>query len=590
MKLVIHIKEIEIKQEKEDASYPEDEKKEIIVKSKRGRKKGSKNLPKTDQLEKSRRKNQNPKKIVLHHPPPMELPEPIQCEICNASYNNNVDFAFHSLSHSDDGKYTCHLCNYRNSSKYHMEMHVRAHEGTTKYKCEICDKAFTISTHALEHKNFHTGEKPFQCEICGKHFMFSWHLASHRRTSHYEILTGKPLVKFDCIECNKHYESASGLRRHNIKKHKSNEIDLSVICEICGKRLSSKEKLKFHLRTHTGYKPHACHVCPKSFSKKDQLIEHIRTHTGEKPYVCKLCGRKRKETIQTNALKQKSRKTSPHPPPLLLEDPLQCDDCTATFNNNVDFAFHSLVHSKDNKYTCHLCNYKNSYKYKIGIHVRTHEGTNKFKCETCGKGFMGQKQAEEHKNFHTGEMPFQCEICGKYFMFSSRLASHRRSYHYEVLTGKPLVKFDCIECKKHYKSAEGLRTHIIKIHKANEIDLTVICEICGKKLANKKRLKFHLRIHTGYKPFACHICPKNFSKKDQLIEHIRTHTGEKPYVCKLCGKGFAQRTPLKTHEKTHNVDRPGNACNLCRFVFKSKIELEYHAKLCYSAQTDCNKT
>ncbi|XP_057661578.1 zinc finger protein 684-like isoform X26 [Diorhabda carinulata] len=302
-------------------------------------------------------------------------------------------------------------------------------------------------------------------------------------------------------------------------------------------------------------------------------------------------GRKRKETIQTNALNQKSRKTSPHPPPLLLEDPLQCDDCTATFNNNVDFAFHSLVHSKDNKYTCHLCNYKNSYKYKIGIHVRTHEGTNKFKCETCGKGFMGQKQAEEHKNFHTGEMPFQCEICGKYFMFSSRLASHRRSYHYEVLTGKPLVKFDCIECKKHYKSAEGLRTHIIKIHKANEIDLTVICEICGKKLANKKRLKFHLRIHTGYKPFACHICPKNFSKKDQLIEHIRTHTGEKPYVCKLCGKGFAQRTPLKTHEKTHNVDRPGNACNLCRFVFKSKIELEYHAKLCYSAaQTHCNKT
>lgn len=172
--------------------------------SKRGRKKGSKNLPKDEkEKEKSRRKNQNPKKIVLHHPPPLELPEPIQCDTCCATYTNNVDFAFHSLSHSDDAKYTCHLCNYKNSSKYHMEMHVRAHEGTTKYKCEICDKAFTISTHALEHKNYHTGEKPFQCEICGKHFMFSWHLASHRRTSHYEILTGLYTFYGFCCLCKK---------------------------------------------------------------------------------------------------------------------------------------------------------------------------------------------------------------------------------------------------------------------------------------------------------------------------------------------------------------------------------------------------
>lgn len=260
----------------------------------RGRKKSSKSLKSEnwtkDKSSTSRRKNKNPKKIISN-PPPLKLEEPINCPNCDLAFYNNVDFAIHSINHNDDGKYSCHLCVYRNNSKYHIEMHVRTHEGTTKHKCEICGKAFAISTHAIEHKNYHTGEKPFQCEICGKHFMFSWHLASHRRTSHYEILTGKPLVKFDCTVCNKHYESASGLRRHNIKNHNYNDIDLSVICEICGKRLSSKEKLKFHIRTHTGYRPYACHVCPKSFSKKDQLIEHIRTHTGEKPFVCKICGK-----------------------------------------------------------------------------------------------------------------------------------------------------------------------------------------------------------------------------------------------------------------------------------------------------------
>ncbi|XP_066254717.1 zinc finger protein with KRAB and SCAN domains 7-like isoform X28 [Euwallacea similis] len=231
------------------------------------------------------------KKRIRKHPPPIELDEPIECEMCNSTYRNNVAFALHTIRHSEENKYSCHLCPYKNISKYHIEMHVRAHEGTTKFKCEICQKAFTVSTHAVEHKYYHTGEKPFQCEICGKHFMFSRFLAAHRRSQHYEILTGSPLVKFDCKVCNKHYASASGLRRHKLSKHNDEGVDLSVLCDICGKRLSSREKLKFHRRIHTGYKPFSCQVCNKAFTKKDQLIEHVRVHTGEKPHICKYCGR-----------------------------------------------------------------------------------------------------------------------------------------------------------------------------------------------------------------------------------------------------------------------------------------------------------
>lgn len=224
-------------------------------------------------------------------PAPVDLEDPIVCDQCNQTYKNHVAFALHSIVHSEDDKFVCHMCELRSTSRYHMEMHVRAHEGTTGYKCDICNKAFTVSTNAAEHKYYHTGEKPFQCEICGKHFMYSRFLASHRRTQHWEIMTGTPLVKYDCTLCNKHYTSSSGLKRHNLRKHSPEGANHGVLCDTCGKRISSMEKLKFHMRIHTGYKPFVCEVCQKAFTEKERLKEHMRVHTGEKPFVCKFCGR-----------------------------------------------------------------------------------------------------------------------------------------------------------------------------------------------------------------------------------------------------------------------------------------------------------
>ncbi|VEN59822.1 unnamed protein product [Callosobruchus maculatus] len=169
------------------------------------------------------------------------------------------------------------------------------------------------------------------------------------------------------------------------------------------------------------------------------------------------------------------------------------------------------------------------------------------------------------------------------FSLRFRSASHtvRRTSHYEILTGTPLVKFDCTICNKHYASASGLRRHNLKNHNETGVDLSVLCDICGKRLSSREKLKFHHRTHTGYKPYGCQICPKSFSKKEQLIEHVRVHTGEKPYICKYCGRGFTQRTPLRIHERTHTGERP-NICPICGKGFISKTALESHIRSCYN--------
>lgn len=149
----------------------------------------------------------------------------------------------------------------------------------------------------------------------------------------------------------------------------------------------------------------------------------------------------------------------------------------------------------------------------------------------------------------------------------------------EIMTGMPLVKYDCPACSKQYTSISGLKRHQRSKHNLDGASSTALCDICGKRLSSTDKLKFHRRTHTGYKPFQCNDCPKNFIKKEQLIEHERVHTGEKPFLCKYCGKGFTQRSPLKIHERIHTGERP-YVCRLCNKGCISKSVMDTHMKTC----------
>ena len=96
---------------------------------------------------------------IVHEGKEIKKRAPVQCEICENSFN----------------------------SKYTLIRHIsRVHEEIKTYvQCDICEMKFARKSSLTQHiSTVHEGNKPFQCEICDTKFSRKSSLKNHILSIH----------------------------------------------------------------------------------------------------------------------------------------------------------------------------------------------------------------------------------------------------------------------------------------------------------------------------------------------------------------------------------------------------------------------
>lgn len=528
----------------------------------------------------------------------------MSCEMCYKTFPTELKLikhkrnahkdseAMHSTNSSATYKlfFPCEMCGLSHSTRTERWRHVfscHADEPSLVCQREGCWKVFPTRALQYEHVSSHhdlQGDSPNTCEICGKLWATRMNYWKHMMGVHSDCLP------FICGVCLKVFCNVSDLANHVKDKHYPLDNSEEFCCDICGRPYSKKSKMSRHRKIHNlpcsegGFEdgvfdmhsdntdgfndPGAlkCKECPtEQFLDLEELSEHRRSAHNLVP--CDLCPKYYGRTSHLWKHVYKIHKTHPD---------ITCNICQKTsaskFHLSKHYAKHHRSAPEENNYVT-----LNDVSNSGDIH----------NCSKCNKVFRKDHLMRQHLKHCTGPKPintligstpsvngsFPCEKCKKVFDTPSILRKHVKSSH---------IIYTCEICEVSKDSRTELFNHI-KAEHLNHPDLTCDVTSCLKMLRVKKDLIKHKREHRqGYPPPTCEFCGELLANRLKLRKHLRSnHTEQSKYLCSICTVSHLRFEDLQEHIKENHPSSIGkpNTCTICARKFPTKYKLEVHLKV-----------
>ncbi|KAK7116315.1 zinc finger protein 271-like [Littorina saxatilis] len=392
----------------------------------------------------------------------------------------------------------------------------------------------------------------------------------------------------------------------------------SLVCPMCGDKLSDKQKLVLHIAEHEKLFPYFCSLCDANFMEGRLLRAHVAAyHSANQSLQCQMCGMyfKLRGSLGTH---MKYCRQAP-----------ACVVCGEHFAGGPDLEKHYYSHSVEERaasqfMSCSECGEVFVSTVQLREHQKKHGTSRPFSCELCNASFTHQKILDKHHEAHVHQEDCKCEICGVQLLTRSGYIAHLKGHKnneslpagldaklHELLarkvgskkkkgkkrkkkrevevdeenqdltldTEKYLKLVDdqlsslestsleksrncgksrlhsCPFCDLTFTSADGFQAHVFELHKDQA--RFVECEVCHRKIYGKEYLVQHRRTHASVtERFSCDQCSKVFRRKWSLETHRKIHTFKKFVRCDICGEEFRFISEVDKHKhRVHKYDR-----------------------------------
>uniref|UniRef100_A0A3B1KLS3 C2H2-type domain-containing protein n=1 Tax=Astyanax mexicanus TaxID=7994 RepID=A0A3B1KLS3_ASTMX len=159
---------------------------------------------------------------------------------------------------------------------------------------------------------------------------------------------------------------------------------------------------------------------------------------------------------------------------------------------------------------------------------------------------------------------FGCKLCPATFLHKTSVWKHTKLKHGLLKnTSKPVGK----QSSSNDQGPESQKSP----HEASSRYFT--CHFCERCFNAPERLRKHLRLHVGKKPYRCLDCGKNFVRRGNLIAHKSVH--KRRIECSVCRKILPSIGDLLKHRQSHRK-KGSLQCPECQMQFKFPVYFLRH--------------